>query len=107
MESCHMEQALTNGSERNLIDRDQLIRDLNRLAPEQFDAVVNAVIMSQQTIKSRPSGRWILKDEFIDCSNCRREKWSRVPYENLVKGFKYCPKCGAKMEQEVNGNEDT
>ena len=47
MESCHMEQALANGSGRHLVDRDQLIRDLNRLAPEQFDAVVNAVIMSQ------------------------------------------------------------
>ena len=53
MESCHIEQELTNGAERHLIDRDQLIRDLNKLAPEQFDAVVNAVIMSQPVFNDR------------------------------------------------------
>ena len=45
-------------------------------------------------------GKWIVDDEFIDCSVCRREKWSRIPYENLVRRFRYCPKCGARMEKD-------
>ena len=48
-------------------------------------------------------GKWIVDDEFIDCSACRREKWSRVPYEPLVKRFRYCPNCGADMRGETDG----
>lgn len=43
----------------------------------------------------RKTGRWIVDDEYIDCSVCRREKWSRVPFEDLVKRFRYCPNCGS------------
>lgn len=48
----------------------------------------------------RKIGKWVCYDEFIDCSACRQEKWSRTPYESLVKRFRYCPNCGAKMEEE-------
>ena len=48
----------------------------------------------------RKPGKWILDDESIDCSACRHEKWSRVPYESLVKRFKFCPNCGADMRGE-------
>lgn len=51
----------------------------------------------------RKKGKWIVKGEFIDCSVCRREKWSRVPYEDLVKRFRYCPNCGADMRGEKDG----
>lgn len=43
-------------------------------------------------------GKWITRGDCIDCSECRNAKWSRTPYENLVKHFNYCPNCGAKME---------
>ena len=49
-------------------------------------------------IEERKKGKWIVDGEFIDCSVCRREKWSRIPYEDLVRRFRYCPKCGARME---------
>ena len=45
-------------------------------------------------------GRWIVDDEYIDCSVCRREKWSRNPYEPLVRRFRFCPNCGARMDGE-------
>ena len=45
-----------------------------------------------------PEGEWVTDEEFINCSNCKQERWSRIPYEELVKGFKYCPKCGARMK---------
>ena len=49
----------------------------------------------------RKPGKWILDDEYIDCSACRHEKWSRVPFESLVKRFKFCPNCGADMRGET------
>lgn len=63
---------------------------------------VKATVEEQPTIDAVPvrHGKWILDEEFIDCSECRREKWSRVPYESLVKGFKYCPNCGARMDEK-------
>lgn len=48
MKSCSMEQ--DQSDKMILIDRNKLIRDLNKLAPDQFDAVVNAVIMSQPEV---------------------------------------------------------
>lgn len=59
-----------------------------------------AYINTAESIDAEPvrHGRWVIDDEYIDCSVCRREKWSRVPFGDLVKRFKYCPKCGAKMD---------
>lgn len=54
-------------------------------------------IFSLPGIEARQTGKWILDGEFIDCSVCRREKWSRTPYEKLVKRFRFCPNCGADM----------
>ena len=45
----------------------------------------------------RKMGKWMLDDEYIDCSACKHEKWSRVPFESLVKQFNFCPNCGAYM----------
>lgn len=50
----------------------------------------------------RKKGEWIVDDEFIDCSVCRREKWSRIPYGDLVRRFRYCPNCGADMRGETD-----
>ena len=50
-------------------------------------------------------GKWVVDDEYIDCSACQKEKWSRVPYEDLVKRFRYCPNCGAKMDERREDGE--
>ena len=69
--------------------------------------VQNMSAIDRQTILNLPSaeperkkGEWVVDDEFIDCSVCRREKWSRIPYGDLVRRFRYCPNCGADMRGE-------
>ena len=53
------------------------------------------------TIEAEPvrRGRWITRGDCIDCSECRNARWSRTPFEDLVKHFNYCPNCGAIMEK--------
>lgn len=48
-------------------------------------------------VVKRKRGEWVVDDEFIDCSACREEKWSKVPFGDLVKRFRFCPNCGADM----------
>lgn len=46
-----------------------------------------------------PEGEWFTDGDFINCSHCKKERWSREePIETLVRGFRYCPNCGAKMK---------
>ena len=52
-----------------------------------------------EELTERKRGEWVIDGEYIVCSVCRQDKWSRVPLENLVKRFKYCPNCGADMRK--------
>lgn len=82
--------------------RDEAIFDLQHV--KQFlvesdsltDAEKEALDMAIEALE-RPHGEWVIDGEYIDCSVCRQDKWSRVPFEDLVKRFKYCPSCGADM----------
>lgn len=58
------------------------------------------IIDAQPTIEERKKGKWIIDGECVDCSVCRHDKWSRVPFEDLVKRFNFCPNCGADMRGE-------
>lgn len=88
----------------DLIDRQAAISvvgfamaDSPSITREDWNAIFDALEGVPSAQPERKKGKWIVDDEFIDCSVCRREKWSRVPYEDLVKRFRYCPKCGADM----------
>lgn len=63
----------------------------------------------RQTMESLPSaqrkGKWIILDECanegIYCSVCHK-KVLKIDYSNTMKkwkDFKFCPNCGAKMEE--------
>lgn len=45
-------------------------------------------------------GHWYKNSTLINCSVCKHCSWSVNAYEDLVKTFKYCPNCGARMESE-------
>lgn len=67
---------------------------------EEAQGAWKSDIDKMPTIDAGPviHGEWVIDGEFIDCSVCKREKWSRVPYEDLVKRFKFCPNCGARLD---------
>lgn len=69
---------------------------------EGFDKARKEALHMAIEALERPHGEWIVDDEYIDCSCCRHEKWSRMPYEQLVSKFRFCPNCGADMR----GNKD-
>ena len=101
------------------IDRADLIKNLNKFAPEHYKALVNQIMMKQPTvdvvevkhgewIKNKPNhemmkafhdlgiGKGMAKKSiFWTCSCCGT--WGTPRY-------KYCQECGAKMDKEaVNG----
>lgn len=102
----------------DLIDRQNLREQLNELCDKKcpyneptkaigaccsscaIDDVIEMVQQLPSAQTEQKTGKWIVDDEYIDCSCCRREKWSRTPYEQLVSRFRFCPNCGAKMEDE-------
>lgn len=46
-----------------------------------------------------PEGEWFIDGEYINCSHCKKERWSNeAPIADLVKGFRHCPNCGARMK---------
>ena len=57
---------------------------------------VHEIIDRQPTIDPeslRPSGKWKDGGYVVWCLNCGE------PYLPACKGYKYCPNCGAKMEE--------
>lgn len=90
-----------------LIDADKLKKDVldlpdcyNGFSDTYDKACIIGVIDEQPTIEERKKGKWIIDGECVDCSVCRHDKWSRVPFEDLVKRFNFCPNCGADMRGE-------
>lgn len=78
--------------------RDTIRKGYCTMPSEFFNACV--AITDAPTVEKK--GKWIIDtddSELINCSCCRRSRWSREPFELMVRGFKFCPECGAKMEE--------
>lgn len=66
------------------------------------------IIKDMPTVDVKPvkHGLWILKDIWIECSNCKKtlikDKIEEAAvYENGLP--EYCPRCGAKMDEKHEG----
>ena len=86
-----------------LIDADRMKEELlwgNVFLPAIQTNTLVDLIDNQPTIDPeslRPSGRWDDAGYVVWCSNCGE------PYLPAYKSYKYCPNCGAKME-DTNEN---
>lgn len=77
------------------INRAELIENLNKLAPEHYNALINQLITKQPTADVREvrHGSWKL-DRFGNawCSVCHHCG------SNDAEVSDYCPNCGARMD---------
>lgn len=87
------------------IDVEDLINNLNKFAPESFNALINSLIMKQPTadVQEVKHGKWEKamprrkgRNATYRCSCCGQ---LRSSYYNDVQNWEYCP-CGAKMDKE-------
>lgn len=80
------------------VDRDTLIDNLQKFAPDDYSANVNNIIMSQPkaNVKEIIYAHWIMHDDDFgltcECSNCHIE---------TMGDSEYCPHCGAEMSEVV------
>ena len=57
----------------------------------------NALEMSIKALEQKPkTGRWIEERTYMECQNCN-DIWHYQ--QNQTHRFKFCPTCGAKMEE--------
>ena len=96
------------------VDRDELLRAIGELplaweygqaVSEIYEIVKNAPTINPDDL--RPRGRWIVKKEMLNmrgvlgvrCSACG-QYWALVEDNaaEYMNHFKFCPNCGAKME---------
>lgn len=82
-----------------LIDANELKKEIastfHGILGMTVTGAVYEIIDRQHTIDPeslRPSGRWDDAGYVVWCSNCGE------PYLPAYKSYKYCPNCGAKME---------
>lgn len=97
-----------------LIDADEAAKNTHKEIywTESEQASVRNFLSHQPTINPddlRPRGRWIVKKEMLNmrgilgvrCSACG-QYWALVEDNDAeyMNHFKFCPNCGAKMEEE-------
>ena len=81
--------------------------ELNPCVPEDKEAA-DMAIKALEALQAQKVGKWHRFENVAKCSECgeitkigdtHRNKYTgRVSHRDF--GFKYCPKCGAKMESE-------
>ena len=94
---------------KEYIERDALIADLNKFAPEAYNRAADLVIRNQSAadVVEVKHGRWervFNGDAIMDsCTHC--EIALRV-HTGKTPDYRYCPYCGARMDGERRANND-
>lgn len=83
-------------------DLDNVVLRLNkegRTITRNEYKILDSIIFEFPTIEVEPirRGRWIEESGMFMCSVCY-DAWGTED-EEMIKGFNYCPNCGAKMEE--------
>lgn len=89
---------------KEYIEREALLKNLNRFAQDNYCVTINDVIMNLPAadVAEVVHGRWMLEREpdgktyCFHCSACD-SGFSHISIYN-VGDWNYCPNCGAKMD---------
>lgn len=85
-----------------LIDADAIKDGFSLNSPIHISErlTVLGVIAKAPTIEVEPvrCGQWVEEPGMFMCSECW-DVWATED-EEMIKGFNYCPNCGARMEKE-------
>lgn len=90
----------------NLIDKEALIFSLvfsdetGNIPCGQMKTVLKIVKAQSLVQPEQQKGKWITSDDMYEtgvCSVCKCD--SQEPVSYAITMFKYCPNCGAKMEE--------
>lgn len=92
---------------KEYIERNELIENLQKFAPEHYNALINQLITKQPTadVKEVKHGEWIIDKSYTCIPINSLKPTKRISYKCSECGcksgnnkyFKHCPKCGAKM----------
>lgn len=86
------------------IDRNELIENLNKFAPEHYTALLNQLITNQPTadVMEVKHGKWIAYKKTMFGSDYKCSLCGNIADEDNRGNFailtKYCSNCGAKMD---------
>ena len=96
------------------IERESLIENLNKFAPEQYNALVNMLIEKQPTadVVEAMHSKWEAGHyeggifdgtNFEKCNVCQFERlFDDIRFKTT---YNYCPNCGAKMDLKEGAEE--
>ena len=81
------------------IEREALIDNLKRFAPEHFSELIQMLVEKQPAADVAPvvHGEWMWNDDEqgFYCQHCPTTYWKSP---DVPSAFKYCPHCGAVMD---------
>ena len=93
---------LEQQSREDCISRQAVLDGLKGCMCEDWVKTLFATMVKQLPSVTQKSGKWILLDECTNsgyyCSNCQK-KLVKEGWSQTVKKIKYCPNCGAKMQE--------
>ena len=99
---------------RDLIDRDKLIDFIMESDPEwcikPIRPIFDYIKEMPSTQPERKKGKWIDNNGLYQCSACKHiwsELWwvESCPMDRMNKLMRYCPSCGAKMNEKETEDE--
>ena len=83
------------------IDRNELIENLKKFAPEYYNALINQLITKQPTADAIEvnHGEWLYKSSYYETDECNCSLCGQRMTTATGVRMNYCPNCGAKMDK--------
>ena len=82
-----------------LIDADALIAEYDRVHIGE-PGKARKLIEDAPTVEPERTGKWNCSDDMYESAVCSACGWDTAePWDHIRHWFKFCPNCGARMEQ--------